>query len=177
MNSSWSAPSEKTATLLITIVSIVVPVLVAALMYFPSNVLQLDLNFPLFHAWINGITAVLLGVGFYFIMQRMIAYHRMAMISAFSLSVLFLVSYVLSKLSHPPTPFGGEGWIRPFYFAILISHIVLAAVIVPMALFTIYRSWTGDFQKHKKIARWTFPIWMYVAVTGVLVYILMSPYY
>lgn len=177
MNNSWSAPSEKTATLLITVVSIVVPVLVAVLMYFPSNLLQLDLNFPLFHAWINGLTALLLATGFFFIKRGQITLHRTAMISAFSLSVLFLISYVLSKLSHPPTPFGGTGWVRGLYFSVLISHIFLAAIIVPLALFTIYRSWTGDFAKHRKIARWTFPIWMYVAVTGVLVYWFMSPYY
>ena len=98
-------------------------------------------------------------------------------LSAFILSAIFLVSYVISKLSNAPTSYGGEGWLRPTYFFILISHIILSIPVLPLALLAIYRGVTGEFQKHIKIVKWTFPIWMYVAITGVLVYIFMIPYY
>ena len=99
------------------------------------------------------------------------------MLSAFSLSSIFLVSYVISKIANEPVPFGGEGMIRYVYFFILISHILLSIPVLPLALFSIYRAMTGEIEKHKSIVKWTFPIWMYVSVTGVLVYLLMSPYY
>ena len=99
------------------------------------------------------------------------------MLSAFVLSSIFLVSYVISKLSNPPVPFGGEGMMRNAYFFVLISHIILSIPVLPLALLAIYRGMTGEFDKHMKIVKWTFPIWMYVAVTGVLVYIFMIPYY
>ena len=103
--------------------------------------------------------------------------HRNTRITAFGLSAIFLVSYVISKISNDPVPYGGEGILRPVYFFILITHIVLSAIIVPLVLFTMYRGLTGEYKKHAKIARWTFPIWLYVAITGVLVYIFMWPYY
>jgi putative membrane protein len=99
------------------------------------------------------------------------------MLSAFVLSSVFLVSYVTSKLTNAPVPFEGEGVIRYVYFFILISHIILSVFVLPLALFSIYRGMTGEIAKHKSIVKYTFPIWMYVAITGVLVYILMSPYY
>jgi len=99
------------------------------------------------------------------------------MITAFGLSALFLVSYVISKISNDPVPFGGEGFLKYLYFFILITHIALSGIIIPLVLFTMYRGLTGEYDKHKKIARWTFPIWMYVAITGVLVYLFMLPYY
>ena len=101
----------------------------------------------------------------------------MCMITAFVFSSIFLVSYVISKLTNDPVPFKGEGLIRMFYFFILITHIFLSIPVLPLALFSIYRGLTGEIQKHKKIVRWTFPIWMYVAITGVMVYIFMIPYY
>ena len=99
------------------------------------------------------------------------------MLSAFILSSVFLVSYVISKITNEPVPFGGEGIIRYVYFFILISHIFLSVFVLPLALFSIYRGMTGEIQKHKSIVKWTFPIWMYVSITGVLVYVFMSPYY
>ena len=99
------------------------------------------------------------------------------MLAAFVLSAVFLVSYVISKLSNPPVPFGGEGMIRYAYFFVLITHILLSIPVLPLALLSIYRGMTGEFDKHIKIVKWAFPIWMYVAVTGVLVYIFMIPYY
>lgn len=99
------------------------------------------------------------------------------MITAFALSSVFLVSYVISKISNDPVPYGGTGVLRYLYFYILISHILLSSIIVPLVLFTMYRGLTGQYEKHSKIAKWTFPIWLYVAVTGVLVYVFMLPYY
>ena len=99
------------------------------------------------------------------------------MLTAFILSSIFLVSYVVSKLTNAPVPFGGEGVIRYIYFFILISHILLSVPVLPLALFSIYRGLTGENEKHKKIVKWTFPIWIYVAITGVMVYIFMTPYY
>jgi putative membrane protein len=95
---------------------------------------------------------------------------------AFWRSVL-LLSYVTSKLTNAPVPFGGEGMIRYVYFFILVSHIILSIPVLPLALFSIYRGMTGEIEKHKSLVKWTFPIWMYVAITGVMVYVLMSPYY
>jgi putative membrane protein len=142
------------------------------------NILGLDVGtYPFFHAIINGLTAVLLLVGYTLIQNKKMILHRNVMMSAFLLSVVFLVSYVISKISHEPVPFGGEGFMRPLYFSILISHIVLSGIIVPLVLFTMYRALTGQYEKHKKIAKWTFPIWLYVSITGVLVYVFMYPYY
>ncbi|MGO1585855.1 MAG: DUF420 domain-containing protein, partial [Mesonia sp.] len=84
---------------------------------------------------------------------------------------------VISKVSNDPMPYGGEGFLKPLYFFVLISHIILSAIIVPLVLFTMYRGLTKEYVKHRKIARWTFPIWLYVSVTGVLVYLFMLPYY
>ena len=167
---------------LIVILSIIIPMVVAALMFLPDS-LRLSFggadlrSLPFFHAVLNGSTAILLFVGFVWIKNKKITLHRIAMISAFILSAIFLVSYVISKLSNSPTPFGGEGWLRPVYYFILISHILLSIPVLPLALLAIYRGLTGEFQKHIKIVKWTFPIWLYVAITGVLVYILMIPYY
>lgn len=173
--------NEKTLSLLVYALSLVVISLVAFLLFFPQ-VLAIDggLNvsvLPKFHAFINGTCAVFLVLGFWAIRTRRIAMHKTLMVSTFVLSSIFLISYVIYHSQAPPTKFGGEGVIRYFYYFVLITHIVLAAVILPLALFTIARSWRGEFEKHRRIARWTLPLWLYVAVTGVLVYVLISPYY
>jgi putative membrane protein len=160
--------------------SIIVPLAVLVLMYMPQryNVFDAQLgSFPFFHAVLNFSTAVLLIAGYYFMRIREYKWHRNVMIGAFVLSSIFLVSYVISKISNDPVPFGGEGFMRPVYFFILITHIALSAIIVPLVLFTMYRGLTGENKKHAAIARWTFPIWLYVAITGVLVYVFMAPYY
>jgi putative membrane protein len=172
--------SDKMMVPIIIGLSVVVPIVVIILMNLPTryNLLGLDVGtFPFFHAVINGLTAILLFLGYRFIKQKKRVEHRTVMITAFGLSSLFLVSYVISKLSIDPVPYGGEGLIRYLYFFILITHIALSGIIIPLVLFTIYRGLTGEYDKHKKISRWTFPIWMYVAVTGVLVYLFMLPYY
>lgn len=172
--------SDKKVIPIIIGLSIVVPIVVVILMNLPSryNLLGLDVGtFPFFHAVINGLTAMLLFIGYRFIKQKKKAAHRTVMITAFCLSALFLISYVISKVSNDPVPYGGDGLAKYIYFFILITHIALSAIIIPLVLFTMYRGLTGEYEKHKKIARWTFPIWMYVAITGVLVYLFMLPYY
>jgi putative membrane protein len=171
---------DKVAVPVIIILSILVPLIVLVLMNLPEryNVLGVTVGaFPLLHAILNALTAVLLLTGFFMIRSGNKIMHRNVMITAFGLSCIFLVSYVISKISNDPVPFGGEGYLRPLYFFILITHIVLSAIIVPLVLFTMYRGLTKEYEKHKKIARWTFPIWLYVAITGVMVYLFMIPYY
>jgi len=167
---------------LIIALSVIIPIVVALLMLFPDvfHIESESIDFsslPFFHAILNGSTAVLLLTGFVLIKNKKANLHKAAMLSAFVLSSVFLVSYVTSKLTNAPVPFEGEGVIRYFYFFILISHIILSIPVLPLALFSIYRGMTGEIAKHKSIVKYTFPIWMYVAITGVLVYILMSPYY
>ncbi|MBT8319461.1 MAG: DUF420 domain-containing protein [Gramella sp.] len=172
--------SDKVAVPVIIALSIAVPVIVLILMLLPEryNILGADaLTFPMFHGILNFLTAVLLILGYFFMSAGQYIQHRNTMIAAFGLSVIFLVSYVLSKISNEPVPYGGEGFIRNIYFFILITHIALSAIIVPLVLFTMYRGLSGQYEKHSKIARWTFPIWLYVAVTGVLVFLFMMPYY
>jgi len=172
--------SDKTIVPIIIGLSVIVPIVVVVLMNLPTryDLLGLEVgSFPFFHALINGMTAILLLLGYTFIKQDRKIAHRNVMITAFGLSALFLVSYVISKISNEPVPYGGEGALRYIYFFILITHIALSAIIIPLVLFTMYRGLTGEYKKHKKIARWTFPIWLYVAITGVLVYLFMLPYY
>ena len=162
--------------------SIIIPIVVALLMLFPDvfHIESENYDFsslPFFHAILNGSTAVLLLTGFILIKNKKTNAHKLSMMSAFVLSSVFLISYVTSKLTNDPVPFGGEGFIRIIYFFILITHIILSVAVLPLALFSIYRSITGEFDKHKKNVKWTFPIWMYVAITGVMVYIFMTPYY
>ena len=167
---------------LIITLSIIIPIVVALLMIFPDvfHIESESIDFsslPFFHAILNGSTSVLLFTGFILIKNKKTNLHKISMLSAFVLSSVFLLSYVTSKLTNAPVPFGGEGLIRYIYFFILISHIILSVLVLPLALFSIYRGMTGEIEKHKSIVKYTFPVWMYVAITGVLVYILMSPYY
>ncbi|MGH7333969.1 MAG: DUF420 domain-containing protein [Candidatus Rokuibacteriota bacterium] len=127
-------------------------------------------SLPGFNALLNGTSAVLLVLGYLCIRSKRAGAHRACMMGAFGVSVLFLLSYVAYHYGFGSRSFAGQGWIRLVYFPLLISHIVLAAVIVPLALMTIYRAWRGDFGRHRRLARWTLPVWLYVSVTGVLVY-------
>lgn len=127
-------------------------------------------SLPSINAALNATSAVLLTLGYFLIRRKRVNAHKRVMVSAFSVSTLFLVSYLYYHYHHGSTPFPGRGWIRPVYFIILISHLILAAAILPLALVTLYRAWRGQFSRHKRIARWTFPLWLYVSVTGVLIY-------
>lgn len=127
-------------------------------------------SLPLVNATLNGVAAVLLVAGYVCIRQRRIAAHRLAMLSAFAMSVLFLASYVIYHAHVGSRPFQGQGSIRVVYFTILISHVILAAVIPPLAGITLWRALRGRFDRHVAIARWTLPLWLYVSVTGIVVY-------
>jgi uncharacterized membrane protein YozB (DUF420 family) len=139
--------------------------------------------FPHWNALLNATSGVFLLIGFYFIRSAQIPRHRLAMITASSISALFLVSY----LSHHairtyyfglgPTRFTGEGLIRPIYFTILTSHTILAALVAPFVVATLWRGLTGKFDKHRNLARLVYPIWLYVSVTGVIVYLLLYQFY
>ena len=128
---------------------------------------------PTVNALLNTASAVLLTAGFVFIRRRNVAAHRACMLGAFAVSVAFLACYVVYHAYAGSRPFTGRGWIRPVYFVLLVSHIVLAALIVPLALTTIYRGLSAQLDRHKRIARRTLPIWLYVSVTGVIVYLLL----
>ena len=128
---------------------------------------------PALNATLNTIATLLLLVGLYFIKRREIERHRLTMTLAFAVSCLFLASYLVYHFQVGSVPFTKQGWIRPVYFAILISHIVLAAAVPVLAGITLFHAWRRRFDRHRRIARWTWPIWMYVSVTGVLIYVML----
>jgi putative membrane protein len=151
-----------------------------------------DLGFlPPFHATLNAWTAVVLLIAFYYIKQKKVQQHRNAIYVAIVLSVLFLLSYVAYHFTTPETLFGDSNHdgvldaaekaavagIRPFYLVLLLSHIALAAGIFPFILFTFIRAYTNQIERHRKMARWVFPLWLYVAITGPICYFMLSPYY
>ena len=132
---------------------------------------------PHLNATLNFISAVLLTSGFLFIRSGNIHSHRKCMLAACVTSTLFLICYVTYHSFYGSTAFKGVGWIRPVYFAILLTHTILAVVIVPMVLITLFRALRERFDAHRRIARWTLPIWLYVSVTGVIVYLLLYQIY
>ena len=185
--------NEKAARVLIWSVSIIVFIGIAALSGIKLNV-HLSFNphdFAAFNAIVNTLVAILLIAGLVSVKKKNYLLHKRIMIAAIILSVLFLISYVCHHLLSGETRFGDlnhdgivsanekvlAGSLRYVYYAILITHIPLAGIILPFILFTAYRALSGDYQKHKKLARITWPIWLYVAVSGVVVYLLISPYY
>ena len=133
---------------------------------------------PALNATLNGISAVLLVCGYLAIRSGNRQLHKKLMISAFAVSCAFLVSYLVYHIRiHQVIHFQGQGWIRPVYFTLLLSHTLLAAVIVPLILITLRRAWLEKFDKHRLIARWTLPLWFYVSVTGVIVYFMVYQVY
>jgi putative membrane protein len=130
-------------------------------------------DLPAVNASLNAISGVLLLAGYTMMRLRKIDMHRRLMIAAFAASALFLVCYVVYHAQVGSVPFPRHGWVRPLYFSILVTHVVLAASVPPLAIVTLTRGLKGRYPQHRKIARWTFPIWMYVSVTGVLVYVLL----
>jgi len=132
---------------------------------------------PAVNATLNGTCALLLIAGYLFIRRRMITAHKTCMGSAFAVSILFLVSYLTYHYHVGSRPFGGHGAIRSVYFTILISHTILAVAIVPLALITVSRALRGRFDRHVRIARWTLPLWLYVSITGVIVYLMLYHLY
>ncbi|SFI48682.1 DUF420 domain-containing protein [Olleya namhaensis] len=173
--------NEKKYNKWIVALSIVIPIAVAVLFNvklsdFGFNVAPLTFLPPIYAA-INGLTAILLVLAFLAIKKKNIVLHKKLMTTAIGCSVVFLLMYVAYHMTSDSTKFGGEGAIRSVYFIILITHIALSIVVIPFVLITYVRAITNNIERHKKIARITFPLWLYVAVTGVIVYLMISPYY
>ncbi len=159
---------------LIVAVSIVIPIAVAAL--FGIRVDGVDFSFlPPFYAGINGLTAILLVSALIAIKSKNMALHQRLIQVCLVLSLLFLLCYVAYHMTSDSTPYGGD--MKGLYYFILISHILLSVAVIPLVLFTYLFAWEGKFDKHKKWTRFAFPIWLYVAVTGVIIYLMISPYY
>lgn len=160
----------------IVVASIAIPLVVALL--FGVKVKGYDFSFlPPIYAGINALTAFLLVVALIAIKNKNRKLHEISIRISLVLSLLFLACYVAYHITSDSTPFGGVGFIKYVYYFILISHIVLSVVVIPLVLFTFLFAWQGDFEKHKKWTRFSWPIWFYVAVTGVVVYFMISPYY
>lgn len=168
---------EKKYNKWIVILSILIPIVVATL--FTVKIPNVEpLSFlPPIYASINALTALVLAIAFWAIKNKKRKLHENLMKVAISLSVAFLAMYVAYHMTSESTRFGGEGVIKYIYYFILLTHILLSIVVIPFVLITYVRAITNNFERHKKIARITFPIWIYVAITGVLVYIMISPYY
>lgn len=178
-NNITSVSNKKVLTL-IAILSVVIPVAVAALFFLDKTTADasVDVSFqPPLHAILNSLTAIALVVGYINIKKNNVKVHRAAMLTAFGLSAVFLVSYVTYHFLGERTIYGGEGLLKYIYYFVLLTHIVLAVVIVPLVLLSVYFGISNQLARHRRISRWTFPIWLYVAITGVLVYLLISPYY
>lgn len=162
---------------LAVVVSIVV-VLLVGLMRRVKIPTDIDFSFlPPFHSTMNALTAVALAVAFIFIKQGKVEQHRKAIYAAMTFSAIFLLSYVLYHFTMEETKYCMEGGIRKVYFFFLITHVILAAVILPFIFFTFNRAFTGHIAQHKKMAKWVFPLWFYVAVTGPVVYLMLRPCY
>ncbi|MFT4832905.1 MAG: putative membrane protein [Psychroserpens sp.] len=171
------ALKEKKFNKLITLVSIVIPVVVAILFGVKlPNVESLSFLPPIYAAT-NGLTALLLLVAVWAIKNGKRKLHQNLMTTCIALSLAFLVMYVAYHMTSDSTTFGGEGWIKGVYYFILITHIILSIAIIPLVLRTYARAYLQKFEAHRKLAKITFPIWLYVAVTGVIVYLMISPYY
>ncbi|WP_026631767.1 DUF420 domain-containing protein [Dyadobacter alkalitolerans] len=164
---------------IINILAIVIPIAVAALLGIRQKVELGAWTKVLPHVIgvINTLTAVFLIAGFYFVKNNNISAHRKAMTGAFLLGAVFLVCYILYHISNQSTPFGGEGVVRPIYYFLLISHITLSIVVVWFVLRAVYFGYTNQIIEHRKAVKWAFPIWLYVSISGVVVYLMISPYY
>jgi putative membrane protein len=170
---------EQKSMTLINTLSVVIPVVVAILLGIRQKV---DIGawtkvLPHVIGAINTLTSVLLIYGLILIKQKQIERHRKVMSSAFFLGALFLVCYVLYHLTNPSTKFGGEGFEKYFYYFILISHVGLSFIVLPLVLRAYYFAYTKQFERHKKMTRFAFPIWLYVSITGVIAYLMIKPYY
>lgn len=177
MKNTIDARQEQMYNRWIVVLSILIPVVVAVL--FGVKIPNVEpLSFlPPIYATINALTAVLLLVALWAIKNRNIVLHKRLMTTAIIFSVAFLLMYVAYHMTSDSTKYGGEGLIKYFYYAVLISHILLSILVIPFVLITYVRALLGNFESHKKVARITFPIWLYVAISGVIVYIMISPYY
>ena len=166
---------------LFILISLLIPAIVVVLLVIPKGnsgeIQPWIYALPFYNAIINSFTAILLIMGVYFVKNAKVKYHKMSMVGAFILGSVFLIFYIFYHSSVPTTKFGGEGMVRYVYFFFLISHVLLAFLVVPLVLSAIYFAVSEKIEKHKKIVKFTFPVWLYVSITGVIVYILISPYY
>lgn len=168
--------TTRTYNKLIVALSILVPVVVAVL--FRVRIDGYDFSFlPPIYAGINGLTAVLLMGAFVAIRNGKRRVHELLMKTCIILSSCFLVMYILYHMTSDPTSYGGTGVWRGVYFFVLVTHIVLSITVIPLVLFTFVRALSGNFERHRALAKFTWPIWLYVAITGVIVYLMISPYY
>lgn len=173
--------AEKKYNIWIILLSVLIPIVVAVLFRVNLRDLGYDVEpltfLPPIYATINGITAVLLIWAVMAIKKGNQVLHERLVKICIACSIAFLLMYVAYHMTSVSTPYGGTGWTRPVYFFILISHILLSIIVIPFVLITFVRGITGRFAAHRKIARITFPLWLYVAVSGVIVYLMISPYY
>jgi putative membrane protein len=174
-------PSTKILEKRLNIASVAISIAVLALVILMRRI-KIDVNFdvsllPPFHALLNSLAAVSLLFALYYIKLKNKLMHQRFIYGAFGLSVLFLLSYVVYHFTTEETRYCMEGSIRYVYFFFLITHVVLAALILPFILFTFIRAYVGDFERHKKMARWVYPIWLYVAITGPICYLMLKPCY
>ena len=169
---------EKKLNRIAWVITIVVILLVSTMHMLPKFFDGINLSFlPATYSALNALTAVLLVLALYFIKNGQVEKHQKTMTAALLTSILFMVGYVLYHLTYDDTKYGGEGSIRYVYFFLLITHIVSAGVILPFILFTYIRALTNQFERHKKMARWVYWVWLYVAVTGPVLYLMIEPYY
>ena len=169
--------NSKSIQALIAVTSVAIPVVVAILfMVRIPDVAPLSFLPPIY-AGINAITALVLVMAVWAIKNGQRKLHERLMTTAIVLSLLFLLMYIAYHMTSDPTPFGGTGWVKALYYFILISHILLSIAVIPMVLVSYSKTYLKDFEAHKKWARYTFPVWLYVAVTGVIVYLMIAPNY
>ncbi len=177
---STNTGRDKKFVPLIVLATIAIPLVVTLLAFAPKFSLLGNFDYhilPMVNAIVNGTTFFILIAAVVAIKNNKIPLHRALMTSAIVLSVVFLVSYILFHAATEPTPFGGTGAVKGFYYFILITHILLSAAIVPLVLISYVRALTAQFDRHRKIAKITFPLWLYVTSTGVIVYLMIAPYY
>lgn len=176
MSNSPNSLDEKKYNKLIIVLSIVIPVAVASLFGIKIDA-ELPVFLPPIYASINALTALVLVLAFIAIQKKKIKVHERLIKFAIVLSMLFLLLYIAYHMTSDSTKFGGEGIAKYLYYFILLTHILLSIIVIPFVLITYVRAITNNIEKHKKIAKITFPLWLYVAITGVVVYIMISPYY
>jgi putative membrane protein len=176
MSNEQKASNEKKYNKWIVILSIVIPVAVAALFGIKIDA-ELPIFLPPIYASINGLTALVLIIAVWAIKKKKRNLHEKLMKLAIALSIVFLIMYVAYHMTSDSTKFGGEGTLRYIYYFVLLTHILLSIAVIPFVLITYVRAITNNFEKHKKIAKITFPLWLYVAISGVIVYLMISPYY
>jgi putative membrane protein len=176
---NMSGKSEKKILAGIFVLSAVVFLLIVVLGFLPkSNTVPDFVKFlPQLNATINGTCFILLLFSIYFIKRKKVELHKKINITAFLLSTIFLVSYVVFHSYGVETKYPADSPIRPMYLSVLISHIILSAIVLPLILLSFYYGLTGKIKSHRKITRWSFPIWLYVTSSGVIVYLMISPYY